>query len=115
MFKRDKQLGLVLEGFFNKVDYLMKVDFEEMVNQIFFSVFFSFFRSVVLSFFCFRLEKGEEIIFFKLEGEFDSNWFFDVGFSILIVYNFGGKVYFKRECSFNVWSGFVFFNGKVFV
>lgn len=32
-FKRDKQLGLVLEGLFNKADHSTKVDFEEMANQ----------------------------------------------------------------------------------
>ena len=115
MLKKNTQLGLVLEGVFNEADGSTKVDFEEMANQISPNVPFSLPKSVALSSFLFRLEKGEETTSLKLEGESHSNWSIDAGFSTLTVRNLGGKIHFTRERSSNAWSGSVSLNGKVLV
>ncbi|XP_022789265.1 uncharacterized protein LOC111328972 [Stylophora pistillata] len=114
-FKRDTQLGLVLEGLFNEADGSTKVDFEEMANLISPDVPFSLPRSVTLSSFLFRLEKVEESISLKLEGESQSKWTTDVGISTLTVHNLGGKVHFTRQRSSSTWRGSVCLNGKVLV
>ena len=108
--RKDTTGRLLLEG---QLQGAGNIDFEQAAEQLSPDVPFSLPKNVSLTSFLFKLERGEETTLLKLEGESQTNWHINAGFSEITVENLGGKLKFEKDRMSDAWTGFVCLTGKV--